>query len=339
MIISEWSCVGNDAVLTSVETGVTILTHDARKRGQGALLLTSTLNVHLRLDSDVRVGNRSSKQLAQGTKEEGNSRSHLATLLNRVLELLEQSVLKNGVDDEDKSWDDTSEKGLGTLVLEKQQQSADGAGSLGRLGRLACLNILLLLLLASSDSGVDNPDGVGDDNGSGASNGTGDHRLNGSELGASATSLSSGFLEERAGPFVPVVVDKVGNADAEEGRVNTGVKTRDTLASDDVTNSLAEIALGLLGLDLGACRESNKRVALILLAHCVAFGCYKHRRYLRQDHGQKTASSASQSVSDIVILGDGGNFGRLFDLNLVWCDLDLCNRGVDLRSSLLFGVV
>jgi hypothetical protein len=220
------------------------------------------LNVHLGLDGDVWVGDRSSEQLAQSAEEEGDSGSHLATLLYCVLQLLEQSVLKNGVDDEYKSWDDTSEESLRTLVLEEQQQSADGAGGLGRLGRLASLDVLLLLLLTGGDSGVDNPNGVGDDNGSGASNGTSNHRLNGGELGASATSLGSGLLEETAGPFVPVVVDKVGNADAEEGRVNAGVKTRDTLTGDDVSNSLAEFALCLLGLDLGACREGDERVAL-----------------------------------------------------------------------------
>jgi hypothetical protein len=216
--------------------------------------------VHLRLDGDVRVGDGSSKQLAEGTEEEGDSRSYLATLLNCVLELLEESVLKDRVDNEDKSWDDTREESLRTLVLEEQQQSADGAGSLGRL-RLAGLDILLLLLLASSDSSVDDPDRVGDDDGGRTSDSTSDHGLNGGELGASATSLGSSLLEETAGPFVPVVVNKVGDADAEEGRVNTGVETRDTLTGDDVANSLTELALGLLGLDLSACGEGDERVA------------------------------------------------------------------------------
>jgi hypothetical protein len=174
--------------------------------------------------------------------------------------LLEESVLENRVDNEDKSRDDTREKSLRTLVLEEQQQSADGAGSLGRL-RLAGLEILLLLLLACSDSGVDDPDRVGDDDGGRTSDRTSNHGFNGRELGASATSLGSSLLEETASPFVPVVVDKVGDADAEEGRVNTGVETRDTLAGDDVANSLAELALGLLRLDLSACGEGNERVA------------------------------------------------------------------------------
>lgn len=216
--------------------------------------------MHLSLDGNVRVGDGSSKQLAQGAEEEGDSRSHLATLLNCVLELLEESVLENRVDNEDKSRDDTREKSLRTLVLEEQQQSADGAGSLGRL-RLAGLDVLLLLLLASGDSGVDDPDRVGDDDGGRTSDSTSNHGLDGGELGASATGLGSGLLEETASPFIPVVVDKVGDADAEEGRVNTGVETRDTLAGDDVANSLAELALGLLRLDLSACGEGDERVA------------------------------------------------------------------------------
>ncbi|KAI6769967.1 hypothetical protein HG530_004596 [Fusarium avenaceum] len=122
--------------------------------------------MHLRLDGDVRVSDGGSKQLAQGAKEEGDNGGHLASLLDRILELLKQSVLKNRVDDENKSWDDTSEKSLRTLVLQEKKQSADGAGSLGRLGRLAGLDILRLLLLASGNAGVDNPDGVGDDDGS-----------------------------------------------------------------------------------------------------------------------------------------------------------------------------
>jgi hypothetical protein len=152
--------------LTSVETRVTTLAHNASEGSKRALLLTLTLDMHLRLDGDVRVSDGGSKQLAQGAKEEGDSGSHLASLLNRVLKLLKQSVLKNGVDDENKSRDDTGEESLRTLVLEEEKQSADGAGSLGRLGRLAGLDILLLLLLAGGNSGVDNPDRVGDDDSS-----------------------------------------------------------------------------------------------------------------------------------------------------------------------------
>lgn len=56
---------------------------------------------------------------------------------------------------------------------------------------------------------------------------------------------------------------------------------------------------------------------------------------LRQDHGQKTTTSASEGVGDIVVLGDG----RLLS-NDDPCgrDLDLF-RYLDLRSGLLVGVV
>ena len=60
---------------------------------------------------------------------------------------------------------------------------------------------------------------------------------------------------------------------------------------------------------------------------------------LRQDHGQKTTSSASKSVSDIVVLGDCLGLRRRADFDLVRSDLDLCHRRIDLRSGLLFGVV
>lgn len=56
---------------------------------------------------------------------------------------------------------------------------------------------------------------------------------------------------------------------------------------------------------------------------------------LRQDHGQKTTTSAGEGVGDIVVLGNGR---LLSDDDLCGRDLDLF-RYLDLGGGLLVGVV
>lgn len=246
--------------LTLVETGVALLADNALESLGDALLLGAvSSNVHLALDGDVGVSHRSGKELAKGAEEEGDRRGHLSTLLDIVLHLLEQSVLQNGVDDEHQGWHDTSEEGLGTLVLEESHQRADG----GRVGLLldSLLKVALLMALVGGDAGVDNPDGVGDDDGRGTGNGTGNHRLDGGELLVGATSSGSSLLEELLGPLIPVVVDEVGDADAEEGRVDSGIETGNAFAGNDSLDGIDELALGLLGFDLGAGREGDEGIA------------------------------------------------------------------------------
>lgn len=176
--------------------------------------------MHLTLDSDVGVSDGGGKELSESTQEEGNARGDLAPLLDRILHLLKKSVLKNGVDDQHESWDDTREEGLRSLILEKGQQRAQCAGGLRRSTGLG-----VGLLCTGGDPGVDDPDRVCDNDGGRSSKGTSKHGLNGSELLASASGIGCGLLEEGSGPFVPVVVDEVGDADAEERRVNSGVET------------------------------------------------------------------------------------------------------------------
>lgn len=246
--------------LTLVETSVALLADNALESLSDALLLGAvSSNVHLALDGDVGVSHRGGKELAKGAEEEGDGRGHLSTLLDIVLHLLEQGVLQNGVDDEHQGWHDTSEEGLGTLVLEEGHQRADG----GRVGLLldSFLEVALLIALAGSDAGVDNPDGVSDDDGRGTSNGTGNHGLDGGELLVGATGGGSGLLEELLGPLIPVVVDEVGDADTEERGVNAGVETGNAFAGNDSLDGVDELALGLLGFDLGAGRQGDEGIA------------------------------------------------------------------------------
>lgn len=246
--------------LTLVKTSVALLADDALESLSNALLLGAvSSNVHLALDGDVGVSHRGGKELAKGAEEEGDGRGHLSTLLDVVLHLLEQSVLQNGVDDKHQGRHDTSEQGLGALVLEERHQRADG----GRVSLLldSLLEVTLLIALAGGDASVDNPDGVGDDDGRGTGNGTGNHGLDGGELLVGATSGGSSLLEELLGPLIPVVVNEVGDADTKEGGVDSRVETGNAFAGNDSLDGIDELALGLLGFDLGAGREGDEGIA------------------------------------------------------------------------------
>ncbi|PNY26999.1 hypothetical protein TCAP_03079 [Tolypocladium capitatum] len=179
-----------------------------------------------------RVRHRGGEQLAQSAEEEGNRGRHPPPLLHGVLHLLKERVLEDGVDDEDQRGDDAGEEGLGPLVLEQRHEGADGRGCAGPGD--ASLDVGDGAPLAGGDAGVDDPDGVGDDDGGGAGEGAGQHGLDGGELLVGAAGAPGGFFEEGAGPLVPVVVDEVGDADAEEGRVDARVQAGDALARDDV---------------------------------------------------------------------------------------------------------
>lgn len=218
--------------------------------------------MHLALNSNVGVGDGGGKELADGAKEEGNGGGDLSALLDGVLHLLKKCVLEDWVDDEHQGGDDAREESLGALVLEESHEGADGGRGGGSLLSLAGLEIAFVVLLARGDARVDDPDGVGEDDGSRTSNGTGNHGLDGRELLVGAASRSGSLLEERARPLVPVVVDEVRDADAEKRRVDARVQTGHALARNNLLNGIDELALCLFGLDLGAGREGDERVAV-----------------------------------------------------------------------------
>lgn len=63
-----------------------------------------------------------------------------------------------------------------------------------------------------------------------------------------------------------VVVDKVGDADAEQGRLEAGIQARHALALDDALRGVEGGGLGALGFDLCAGRQGDERVAVIASA-------------------------------------------------------------------------
>jgi hypothetical protein len=95
-----------------------------------------------------------------------------------------------------------------------------------------------------------------------------------------------------------VVVDEVGHADAEEGRIEAGVEACNTLALDDAARCIEGRRLSALGFDLGAGGEGDERVAGGVLAARVE----RSTGRIRQGHGQQSPTSASKRMRDIVAL-------------------------------------
>lgn len=218
--------------------------------------------MHLALNCDVRVCHRCGEELAQGSQHERHGRRNLPLLLHRILHLLKERVLQDGVDDQHQRRDDAGEQGLGALVLQEGHERPNRAGSLVALGNSAGAGLdIIRVLAARGDARVDDPDGVCDDDGRRAGDGTRNHGLDGRELLAGAAGAGGGLFEEGPGPLVPVVVDEVGDADAEQRRVDACIEARDALARNDLLDGFGEFALGFLGLDLGSGGEGDERVA------------------------------------------------------------------------------
>lgn len=222
--------------------------------------------MHLALDGDIRISHAGRKQLTSRAQEESQSGRHLPPLLDGILHLLEEGILQDGVDNQHQGRDDTGEQSLGALILEESQKGADGAGLLG--GGSTGQSLILAFGgsgLACGHARVDDPDGVGQNDGGGAGDGAGDHRLNGRELLGGPTGLDGGRLKEGARPFVPVVVDEVGDGDAEQGGGKTGVEAADALAGDNLLDGGEEGGIGrALGFDLGAGGEGDEGVAVVV---------------------------------------------------------------------------
>lgn len=242
--------------------------------------------MRLRLDCDVRVRDARRKELAERAQEKRHDGRDAASLFERILELLKERVLQDGVDDEDERGQHARKERLGAFIAQQRHQRAEGAGRVPLDRRLvaggggvicasgagedlldlfALLDVMafvfLNLVLARCHARVDDPDGVRDNDGCGAGNRAGDHGLDGGELlGDAGGILEGGGLEEGASPFVPVVVDKIGDGNAKEGRVKTGVEAAKTLALDNVAHGVEEGRVGALGFNLGAGREGDERV-------------------------------------------------------------------------------
>ncbi len=218
--------------------------------------------MHLALDGDVGVGDGGSEELAQGAEEEGNGGRDLAATLDGILHLLKERVLQDGVDDEHQGGHDAGKESLGPFPLQQGHERGQRRRAAGGLALAeASLEVGVGVVLVGGDAGVDDPDGVGEDDGGGAGDSAGNHGLDRRELLARAAGLDSGGLEEGARPLVPVVVDKVGDADAEQRRVNARVEAGDALAGDDFLHGITEFAIGLFRFDLRAGRQGDERVS------------------------------------------------------------------------------
>lgn len=93
--------LGNLGADALVQTSIAFLADHTVKSLRHALLLArAARDVHLALNGDVGISHRRGEKLSQGAEEEGNGGSHFAALLDVVLHLLKESVLKNRIDDE-----------------------------------------------------------------------------------------------------------------------------------------------------------------------------------------------------------------------------------------------
>jgi hypothetical protein len=304
---------------TLIQPLVSLLLDDPADGLSHPLPLPIARHMHLALNRDVRVRNTRSEQLPQRTEHKRNTRGDLALLLHRVLHLLKQRVLQDGVQDQHERGDDAAEQGLRALLLHQGDQRRDGARvPLARGPGLPGALLLLEVPLACRHARVDDPDGVRQDHGGAAGEGARHHGLERRQLLVRPAGLGRRRLEERPAPLVPVVVDEVGHADAEDGAVEAGVQARDALARDDGPHGRQEGGLGSGGFDLGAGREGYQGIATERGGCCqillrLAGGRWPVR-YMRRDegrnsrqyHGQYTTASACEGVRDIVVLWNDG---------------------------------
>ena len=219
--------------------------------------------MHATLDGDVRVRNARRKQLAQSTKVETIRRRHPTLLLQNLLQLLEEGILQDRVDNEHESGYDARKETREALIPDNRQERAN-SGRLRGFGLLlrTLSGISISLSFARRHARVDDPDRVCNKHGSATCQRARDHALDGRELAARAAGFDRRLLEPCSGPLVPVVVDKVGQADTEERAVETCIETWDTLTLDDAPGSCEGAGLRAFGLNLSAGGEGNERVAV-----------------------------------------------------------------------------
>ena len=193
-------------------------------------------DMHPALDSDIWVCDGSGKELAESTQVKSVLGCYSPPLLNHVLQLFEEGVLQDRVDHQDESREHAGEERLGAFLLEDIPHCLyGGLGLLGWGPRETCL---LRLRLAGRHAGIHDPDRVSDHDCGAACECTRDYGFHRGEFLRCPASFDGGLLESGAAPFVPVVVDEVGNADPEESRVQPRIQTVDALPLHDATDSI-----------------------------------------------------------------------------------------------------
>lgn len=220
-----------------------------------------------RLDGDVWISDARGSQLAQGTQHERVCRSHFPSLLECLLQLLENRVLQDGVHNEDQCWQDTGEETEEAIFTDDLEESGNGA----RLGGVDLSLLALLereglggLVFTSRHACVDDPDGVGEENGGRAGERSRSHGLESGEL-----FLPRGPLEEGTRELIPIVVDKVRDGNAKERTVQTRVQTHDALAVNDALGCIQGAGRSLFLLDLRSRGEGDERISVPWSQYCL----------------------------------------------------------------------
>jgi hypothetical protein len=251
------------------------------------------LRCHMRptLDRNIRISNARRRQLPDRTQIKRVRRRHAPPLLERVLQLLENGVLKNWIDDEDERGQHASEERSRALVADQRHEGPDRGGCFLLWTLLAPRERILLMLFPRRHPCIHHPDGIRQQDRRRPGDGACDHALDRRELLARTAGLLRRFFKEGPGPFIPVVVDEVGDGNAEEGGVEAGVQAGETFTLDDVLDGGEEGGGRAGSLDLGAGRERDERIG--------------------ERHGNETAAGAGEGVGDVVGLlrGGGGSFG------------------------------
>lgn len=203
--------------------------------------------MHPALERDVRVRNRSGQDLAQSTKVERILGRHPSATLHYVLQLLEDSVLEDRIDHQDEGGEDAREQCPGTFLAEEIPQGLERrTGLLGTRARQS----LLGFILPRCHPRVDDPDRVREEDCCTSRKCASDHGLNGRELLRGTTRLYGCLLKGGSGPFVPVVVYKVGHTDAKQGGLKACIESANSLPLDNAANGIQRRRLGALRLDL-----------------------------------------------------------------------------------------
>jgi hypothetical protein len=205
--------------------------------------------MHPALKRNIRIRNRRREQLSQRTQQERNKWRYPPLLLEHILQLLENGILQNGIDDQHQCGHNTREQRRRPLILQQRKQRPDRRRGLN--GLRARQRRIGDTPLPRRHSRIDDPDRVREQDGCGASNGACGHRLQHGEL-CGLSGFDGRGLEARARPFVPVVVDEVCDADAEERRVEASVEPACAFAVEDMLYGCEEGGGGAFGLDLGA---------------------------------------------------------------------------------------
>jgi hypothetical protein len=255
--------------------------------------------MHTALDRDVWVGDARGKQLPERTQQESHSGCYPLLLLQDVLQLLEDSILQDGVDHQHQSRHYTRKQRLRPLLLNERQRRPH------RAWRFSRHPISIHSLLPRRHPRINHPNRIRKQHRRAPRNRARNHRLNRRKPARSASGLDRALLEGRARPFVPVVVDEVGHADTEESGVEAGVETGYAFAGDDAADGIEEVGVGALGFDLGAGREGYERVAVRLSESALDNLTWKFKeieRDLRQSHGQQSTSCPAQSMSNVITL-------------------------------------